>query len=193
MITTTRGLTIWDLEADPWDHNQLKANWELVESYWTGFDATTKLPKRIHTTATIPGSAVANDVVMLTADVANTYKANTLIRYDGSAWRPVNHLEIHSSVPTAGLFAGRVVILSAAASGFDAWNIIRYDGSTWELVGGWKGINNGAGATNIKGLQIALDSYISDSARGFVIKDRATGSNYRLFISNGNLQHEVVT
>lgn len=190
--TPTGGLTVWDLNADQFDHDELATNWDIIDSFWTGFDTTSKLPKRIHTTATVPVTGTAGDVVMLTADNGG-YRNYTLLRYDGSNWRPANSMEIQPSVPTSGNFAGRVVILSASSGGFDAWNIIRYDGSAWELIGGWRSINNGAGALNIKGVQQTLDAFISDSARGFVLKDRVTGTNYRLYFTNGNLAFEAVT
>jgi hypothetical protein len=192
MQTTSRGLTVWDLEADNFSHTQMGTNWNLINDYWVGFDATTKLPKKLHTSATVPVTGAANEFVMLTAD-AGGYRANTLLRSDGSAWRPVNHMEIQPAVPTLGNFAGRVVILSAASGAFAAWDIIRWDGTAWALVGGWATINNGAGATNIVGVQTAKDVFVNDSARGYVMKDRGTGTNYRLFFLNGNLAYEAVT
>lgn len=190
--STNIGLTVWDLEADQFSHTTQAANLDLIDSYFVGFNTTTKLAKRLHTTATIPGAATAGDTVMLTA-AAGGFPAWTLIRYDGSAWRPVSHMEIQPTVPATGNFAGRVVILSAADSGFDAWSIIRYDGSAWALVGGWATVNTGGGATNIQGLQQTKDTYISNSARGLVQVDRTTGTKYRLYIDGGVLQTEVVT
>jgi hypothetical protein len=190
--TTNAGLFLWDLGTDNYNHTQLQSNFSTIDSYLAGFNATSKFVQHLHTTATIPVTAALGDVVFLTA-AAGGFPANTVIRYDGSAWRPVGSVEVQPSVPVSGLFAGRTVILSSAASGFAAWSIIRYDGTAWDVVGGWGAVNNGAAAGNIKGLQQAFDAYISDSARGFVLKDRTTGTNYRLFINNGNLQSEVVT
>lgn len=190
--TTTGGLFVWDLSTDPYDHTQLAANWDLVQSYWVGFDTTTKLAKRLNTSATVPGSGTLGDIVFLTATNGG-FAANTFLKYDGSAYRPVGGIEIQPAVPVSGNFAGRVVILSAADSGFAAWTIIRYNGTTWDIVGGWSAINNGAGALNIKGVQQAFDAFISDSARGLVLKDRTTGTNYRLYFNNGNMAFEAVT
>lgn len=190
--TTNAGLYLWDLGSDLYNHTQLQANFSTIDAYLAGFNTTSKFVQHLHTTATIPGSASLGDVVFLTS-AAGGFAANSIIRYDGSAWRPVSAMEILPAVPSSGNFAGRTVMLSVADSGFAAWAIIRYDGSAWDVVGGWGSINNGAGALNIKGLTSAFDAYISDSARGLVLKDRGTGANYRLYFNNGNLQYEVVT
>jgi hypothetical protein len=184
--TTPKGLHVWDLEADPFNHTQLAANWDLIDSL-LGTPATS-----IQTLAAVPSSGnFAGRTVMLSA--ANSgFPAWQLIRFDGSAWRAIGY-EILPAVPTVGNFAGRIVVLSAANGGFNAWDMIKYDGSAWNIVGGFLNINNGGGATNIRGLQTPLDVFISDSARGFVVKDRSTGTNYRLTIVSGTLGLEVVT
>lgn len=184
--TTTKGLFVWDLEGDSFNHTQLAANWDLIDSL-LGAPATS-----IQTLAAVPGSGnFAGRLVMLSA-ANGGFPAWQVIRYDGSTWRPIGY-EILPAVPTSGNFAGRVVVLSSAASGFNAWDMIKYDGSAWNIVGGFLNINNGAGATNIKGLQSPLDVYISDSARGFVLKDRISGTTYRLLVNNGSLALETVT
>jgi len=190
--TTSGGLFVWDLGSDSYNHTQLAANWDLVQTYWTGFDTTSHLPRRLHTVSTVPGSGTLGDIVFLTSTNGG-YQANTFLRYDGANWRPIGGVEIQPAVPTSGNFAGRVVILSATDSGFAAWSIIKYNGTTWDLVGGWSAINTGAGSLNILGVQQAFDAYISDSARGFILKDRTSGTNYRLFIDAGILKTEAVT
>lgn len=191
--TTAGGLYVWDLNTDPYDHNQLAANWDLVQSYWVGFDATSKLPRRLHTTATVPVGGTLGDIVFLTA-ANGGFQANTFLRYDGAAWRNIG-FEIVPALPTSGNYAGRMVLLSAAdaTNNFPAYSLVRYDGAVWDYTGMYLKINNGAGATNIKGVQAAFDTFISDSARGLVLKDRGTGTNYRLYINNGVLGFEVVT
>lgn len=185
--TTTKGLYVWDLEGDKFNHTQLASNWDTINSLLGGATDT------ITTSATVPSTGnFAGRVIMLTADTGG-YTAYTLIRYDGSVFRPVGSMEVSPIVPVTGNYAGRVVILSAAVSGFGAWTIIRYDGSAWELVGGWSKINNGGLSTNIVGVQQSGDVYISDSARGFVMIDRVTGVKRRLYFSSGNLISEVVT
>lgn len=191
--TTNAGLYLWDLGTDLYNHTQLAANLAAIDSYFAGFDATSKFVKHIHTAAAIPGSAALGDVIMLTS-AAGGFPANSIIRYDGSAWRVVGY-EILAALPTLGNFAGRLVMLSAAdaTNNFPAYSLVRYDGSAWDYLGLWGKINNGAGATNIKGMQTAFDNFVSDSARGFVLKDRTSGTNYRLYINNGSLGMEVVT
>lgn len=187
MRTTTKGLTVWDLPTDQFNHDQLAGNWDLINSL-LGTPATS-----FETVAALPGTGnFAGRIVMLSA-ANGGYPAWTLVRYDGSAWRPVNQLEIQPTVPASGNFAGRVVVLSAANGGFAAWSIIRYDGSTWQLVGGWASVNTGAGALNINGLQTSGDVLISDSSRGYLIKDRSNGQTYRLYFTNGNLAYESVS
>lgn len=192
MRSTSKGLTVWDLSTDAYSHAQLAANWDLVDSYWTGFDTTTKLPKQLRTSATVPGSGTAGDLVMLTG-ASGGFAAWTILRYDGSAWRPVGPLEILAAVPTLGNFPGRLVILSATDSGFAAWSVIRYDGSAWAIVGGFSNINTGAGSLNISGLQTTGDVYYSSSARGPVMVDRVSGAKYRVFMTSGKMETEVVT
>jgi hypothetical protein len=190
--TTNAGLYLWDLGTDNYNHSQLQANFVTLDSYLAGFDATSKFVKHIHTTASIPGTAALGDVVFLTAS-AGGFAANSLIRYDGSAWK-VTGYEVLAAVPGTGNWNGRLVLLSAADSGFNAWTLIRYNGTTWDYAGSpWGLINNGALATNIKGLQQSFDTYINDSARGFVLVDRTSGTKYRLYIDNGTLATEVVT
>lgn len=187
MRTTSRGLVVWDLPTDAFSHSQLAANWDLVDSI------VATPASSIETVASLPATGnFAGRIVMLSA-ANGGYPAWTMVRYDGSNWRPVNQMEIQATVPATGNFAGRVVILSAANGGFDAWSIIRYDGSTWQLVGGWNSVNTGAGALNMAGLQTTGDVYISSSTRGFILKDRATGQTYRLYFTNGNFAYETVT
>jgi hypothetical protein len=184
--STPKGLFVFDLSTDQYNHSQVAANWDLVDSL-LGTPATS-----IQTLSTVPavGNFAGRTVMLSGAD--SGFSAWTLIRYDGSAWRAIGY-EILPAVPTLGNFAGRIVMLSAANSGFSAWDVIRYDGVIWDRIGGWASVNTGAGATNIKGLTTALDVYISDSARGFILKDRQTGNTYRLYFNNGTLAYEQVT
>lgn len=185
--STSKGLFVFDLGGDNFSHTQAASNLDLIDSYWIGFDSTTKLPKRLHTTTTVPGSGTAGDVVMLSA-ADGGFSAWTLIRYNGSTWRAIGY-EILPTVPSAGNYAGRIVVLSAADSGFQAWDVIRYDGSLWGIVGGWSQVNAGG----VVGLATTKDIYISDSSFGVVMVDRVSGTKYRLFFRNGTLNQEIVT
>lgn len=184
--STSKGLYVFDLTTDQYNHTQVAANWDLIDSL-LGAAATS-----VQTLAAVPSTGnFAGRLVMLSATDSG-FPAWALIRYDGSAWRTVGY-EILPAVPTLGNFSGRVVMLSAANSGFNAWDMIRYDGSAWDRIGGWASVNTGSGALNIKGLTTALDTYISDSARGFVLKDRTSGNTFRLVLNNGVLGYEQVT
>jgi hypothetical protein len=189
--TTTKGLYVWDLSTDAFNHVQLAANWDLVESYWVGFDSGTKLPKRINTSATVPVGGTAGDVVMLTATTGG-YDAYTIMRYDGTNWRPVG-LERLASVPVAGNFAGRVVMLTTANGGFNAYDLIKYDGSGWSIVGGFGASNTGGGSGNIVGPATPDDIHFTNGGRGPVLTDRTTGLFWRLYISGANIHVERVT
>lgn len=189
--TTSKGLFVWDLTTDTFNHTQLAANWDLLDSYLVGFDTTTKLPKRLNTSTTIPGSGTAGDLVMITATTGG-YQPYTLMKYDGSNYRPVSY-EITPTVPSSGNFAGRLVMLSAADSGFNAWDLVRYDGSTWTIVGGLTSVNTGGGALNIQGLATSKDIFYSSGSRGPVFTDRTSGLKYRVYIDNGALMSEKVT
>lgn len=184
--STPKGLYVWDLSTDNFNHTQLAANWDLVDSL-LGSPATS-----IQTLSAVPTTGnFAGRLVMLNATDSG-FGAWQLIRYNGSTWQAVGY-EILPAVPTSGNFAGRVVVLSASSGAFNAWDMIKYDGSAWNIVGGFASVNTGAGATNIKGLSNAFDVYISDSARGFVLKDRTTGSTYRLYVNSGALGMELVS
>lgn len=188
---TSKGLYAWDFATDSFNHNQLVANWDLIDSYLVGFDTTTKLPKRVQTVTTVPGSGTAGDLCMLTATNGG-FQPYTLLKYDGSNWRPVGY-EIVPAVPISGLFAGRIVILSAASGSFNAWDMIRYDGSTWAIVGGLYSISTGGGALNISGLQSNGDVAFASGNRGVVFPDRTTGQKYRVYIDNGGIFTEKVS
>lgn len=188
---TSKGLFVWDLTTDAFNHTQLAANWDLVDAYWTGFDATTKLPKRLNTSATIPVGGTAGDLVMVTASTGG-YQPYTLMKYDGSNYRPVAY-EIVPTVPVSGLFPGRLVMLSTADGGFNAWDLIRYDGSTWSIIGGLAAVNTGGGALNIQGLSTPKDIYFTSGSRGSVFTDRTSGLKYRIYVDNASLLIEKVT
>lgn len=183
--TTTHGLYVFDLSTDQYNHVQVASNWDTIDG-WYG------LATHAETLATVPSSGnFAGRLVMLSG-ADSGFAAWTLIRYDGAAWRAVGY-EVLPAVPTLSNFPGRVVVLSSASSGFSQWDMIRYDGSAWDRIGGWASVNTGNGATNIKGLQTAFDVYVSDSARGFILKDRVSGTNYRLYMTGGGLAIEAVS
>lgn len=188
---TSKGLYVWDLTTDSFNHTQLAANWDLVDSYLVGFDTTSKLPKRLNISTTVPVGGTAGDLVMLTTAVGG-YQPYTLLRYDGTNYRPLGY-EIVPAVPTSGNYAGRLVVLSAADSGFNAWDVIRYDGSAWSIIGGLGTVNTGAGALNIQGLSTSKDLYISSGSRGMVYTDRTSGLKYRIYVDNAALNIEKVT
>lgn len=191
MRTTSKGLTVWNDSTDNFDHTELAANWDLIDSYWVGFDPATQLPKRISGGTTLPSSPSAGDLFMPTVAISN-FPAYALIRYDGSNWLTVGVVTIQGGLPTTP-YTGEVVILSAGTTNFDAWSVVRYDGSKWDYVGIFGYVNTGAGATNIKGAQIAGDVFVNTSSRGIVMVDRATGSKYRAYINNGAWAFEAVS
>lgn len=188
---TSKGLFVWDLSTDSFNHSQLAANWDTIDSYLVGFDGTTKLPKRINQVATVPLSGTAGDICMLTATNGG-FQPYTILKYDGTTWKSVGY-EIVPTVPVSGLFAGRVVVLSSASGGFNAWDMIRYDGSTWTIIGGLGSVNTGGGALNIVGFSTGGDLQFTSGVRGTVYTDRTTGLKYRLYIDNAGIFTEKVT
>lgn len=190
-LTTNIGLSVWDVGTDSFNHVQLAANWDLIDSYLATFDATSKMPTGFRTVSTVPVGGTAGRFAMLTAQDGG-FAPYTLLKYDGTSWKPVGY-EILSAVPTSGNFGGRIVVLSSANSGFNAWDVIRYNGSSWSLLGGMASVNTGAGALNILGLQTTGDVYISSGSRGLVLVDRTTGTKYRLYIDNAGILIEAVT
>lgn len=189
--TTSIGLYVWDAGTDSFNHTQLAANWDTITSYLSSFDATTKLPKRINTSTTIPGSGTAGDLLMLTA-ANGGFGAYTLFKYDGTNYRPVGY-ETLSAVPSSGNFAGRIVLLSASSGGFNQWDLIKYNGTSWSIIGGLASFSSGGGALNISGLSNPGDLYFTSGSRGPVLTDRTTGLLYRIYIDNANISVEKVT
>jgi len=184
---TTRGLHVWDVGTDQFDHDELAANWDRLE------ELISQGAQSVETLSAIPVTNLfAGRLIMLSVDNGG-YRAYTMLRYNGSTWHPVGPLEILPTIPVSGNFAGRVVILSSADGSFAEWDIIRYDGSDWGIVGGWATVNTGGGASNIDGMETAGDIYISSGARGLVLTDRSTGVKRRIFLNNGLLQLEVVS
>ena len=186
MVTSSKGLTIWDLTTDQFSHTALAANWSLIDG-WLGKAQYIETLSAAPTTNNFAGRMV----MLNTAD--SGFPAWTLIRYDGSAWKNAGAIEILPAVPTLSNYAGRIVVLSADNGGFLAWDVIIYDGSAWNAVGGFKGVNTGTLATNIQGRQTAKDVYITDSARGIVLVDRTGGAKRRIYFNNGVLTSEAVT
>jgi hypothetical protein len=109
--TTVKGLYVWDLETDQFDHTELEANWQLIDS-WLG---------KAQYAETLPSIPVlgnfAGRLVMLSAP-AGGFPIYTLIRYDGSAWRSVGAMEILPAIPTLNNYVGRLIMLSADDGGF---------------------------------------------------------------------------
>jgi hypothetical protein len=132
--TTNIGLTVWDLSADSFDHTELAANFETLDDYFVGFDTTTKLVKRINTSATVPATGTAGDVVMLTA-ANGGYPAYTILRCTATNTWQSTGIEIQSAIPASGNFEGRVIVLTANDSGYLDGDVLRYNGSAWTLIG----------------------------------------------------------
>jgi hypothetical protein len=184
--TPNGGLTVWDLETDEFSHVDMAGNLDAIDTLF-GASST-----HFEVSATLPVSNLYTGRIVMLSGASGGFAAYNLVRYDGTAWRPVNQMEIQPAVPTQGNFPGRVVILSNADGGFNAWSVIRFDGASWGIVGGWSSVQTGLSANNIKGLQSNGDVYVSDSGRGLVLTDRQGGATYRIVISGGNLALESV-
>lgn len=191
--TTSKGLTVWNLTTDPFDHNQLAANWDLIDSLFS------QSGKAIQTVSTLtPGAGGpqtplnAGDLVMTNSTVGG-FPAWTLLRYDGSGWESVGPIEVQSSLPVSNLYNGRVVVLSAATTNFSAWTAVRYNGSSWDYLSPFGYVNTGNGAANIQGVQINGDVYLNSGSRGIVLVDRTSTTKYRLYIDKGVVRIEAVT
>lgn len=191
MRHTSKGLTVWNNSSDNFDHTQLAANWDLIDSFWAGFDPSTQMPNRISTVAALPSSPVAGQMCMLSVNVGNL-PAYSLIRYDGTQWLAVGAVSIQGSLPASPV-SGQIVVLSTATTNFPQWSMVRYNGTTWDHVGIFGYVNTGAGSTNIKGAQINGDVYVNAATRGFVLVDRVTGLKYRLVVNNAALSLEAVS
>lgn len=191
MRSTSKGLTVWNDTTDNFDHTELAANWDLIDSYWVGFDSATQKVKQVSSGSAFPSSPTAGDLFMPTQNIGNI-PAYALARYDGSSWLTVGVITIQSSLPSSP-FAGELVVLSSSTTNFAAWSVVRWDGSKWDHVGVFGYVNTGAAANNIKGAQLAGDVYVNTSSRGIVLVDRATGSKYRVYINNAALTLEAVS
>lgn len=197
---TAHGFYVWDLGADGFSHAQLAANWDLAETLFGRGAQGVQLINTLTPGGSGPRTPLASGDLAMTTTTVGSFRPQTLIRYDGSAWRAVGGIEVMPDLPTSENFIGRTVLLTANASlgKFLAGDLVRNnDGgnvlASWNLVGPIDRIDNGAGATNIKGAQTSGDIYLSSSARGVVYVDRITGVKYRVFFSNGDMFTEVVT
>lgn len=187
---------MWNLEDDPFNHVELANNWDRIDALLDTLDSEiTPGPKRIQTLPSLPttGNFIGRLVMLNSAN--GGFAAMSLMKFDGSSWRPVATPEILPTVPTAGNFAGRVVMLSQANGGFEAWTLIRYNGSTWAGIGGTNidAYSSGVGALKINGIATAGDMYFSQALHGIVMIDRTTGTKRRLYFDQGVLGFEVVT
>ena len=194
--TTSKGLHVWDLEDDQFNHTELAENWDKIDALLDTLDSeVTPGPKRIQTLAALPTDNLFPGRLVMLSNSSGGFAAWTVCRYDGSAWRAVGPFEVLPTVPTIGNYGGRIVILSANSGGFNAWSVIRFDGANWAGVGtiGLDTYSSGGGPNNISGLQITGDLYFGNSARGPVLIDRTTGTKVRLFFDKGGLHFEVVT
>lgn len=199
--TTTHGFFVWDLGADAFNHSQLAANWDLAETLFARGAQGVQLVNTLTPGGSGPRTPLASGDLAMTTTTVSTFRPQTLIRYDGSAWRAVQAVEVMPDLPASQNFIGRMILLTSNASlgtylagdlvrNVDAGNVI----GSWSLVGPMVRFSSGGGATNISGYQIAsADLYLSTAARGLVQVDRTTGTKYRIFFNNGDLYTEVVT
>jgi len=191
MRHTSKGLTVWNNSSDNFDHTALAANWDLIDSYWAGFDSNTQLPNRISTVTTFPSSPTAGQLVMPTVNIGNI-PAYSLARYDGTQWLQVGDVTIQSTLPATPT-SGQIVVLSTATTNFPAWSTVRYDGSAWNYVGVFGYVNTGTGSTHMQGARISGDVYIDTATRGLILVDRVTGAKTRIYLSNGSWGFEAVS
>src|SRR5438105_15916878 len=116
--TTSKGLHVWDLEDDPFDHTELAENWDKIDALLDTLDSeVTPGPKRIQTLPSLPTDNLFIGRLVMLSNSSGGFAALTMVRYDGSTWRPVGNPEILPGIPTQGNFAGRVVVLSATDGG----------------------------------------------------------------------------
>lgn len=196
MRETSKGLIVWNLEDDPFNHTQLADNWDRIDALLDTLDSEVAPgPKRIQTLASLPVTDNFVGRLVMLSSASGGFAAMTLVQFDGSAWSPVGTPEILPAVPSAGNFAGRVVMLSQSNSGFDAWTLIRFDGSDWGGVGvtNINAYSSGVGASKINGVSTAGDLYFSQALHGLVLIDRTSGVKRRLYFDQGALGFEVVT
>jgi hypothetical protein len=196
--TTTHGFFVWDLGADPFNHSQLAANWDLAETLFTRGPQNIQLINTLTPGGSGPRTPLAAGDVAMTSTTVSSFRAQTLIRYDGSAWRAVAGVEVMPDLPTSENFIGRCILLTANASlgTYLAGDLVRNnDGgnvlASWDLVGAMDRVT---GVSGVDGFSTGgKDIYFSNSARGPVMIDRTTGTLYRLYFNNGDLISEVVT
>src|SRR5437667_8295259 len=113
--TPNLNLTVWDDPNDEFDPDILADNWDKID------DAADDPAEAdfIVAVASVPVSGVSQGSLRYLTAASDGFAANTVIRYDGAAWRAVGPLEVLSSLPTQHLFAGRLVLLtSGGVTGF---------------------------------------------------------------------------
>lgn len=192
---TPKGLHVWDLLSDLYNHEELAENFILID------DLLDEPTQSVESGTALPGSGnFAGRLFYLTA-ANGGFAAHTLVRFDGTGWKSVGAVEIHGAVPSTGNYVGRIVLLSLAASGFNAWDLIRFDGSGWSKLGpGLEVLSAVPGTGNYAGRVIVLSS----AGSGFNAYDviRYNGSTWHrigpyvledLSITTGKLANLAVT
>lgn len=185
--TGNLGLRVWNDPQDEFEPADLEYNWDKLDAdYLRGRPAN-----QAENLAAVPGSGnFQGRLVYLTAATGG-FPANTLIRYDGSAWAAIGY-EILSSLPVTGNFPGRLVMLSATVSGFAQWSLVRYDGSGWGQPN--KGVDISATVpvtNNYAGRLVVLSA--ADSGFGAWDVIRFNGSTWAKIGSGGETNYYTVS
>lgn len=131
--TANYALRLWSASGDQFDNADYNYNLTQIDTIL----AQPRPASSAAAGAALPGTPANGDLFYLTAPIAGTFAANTLLQYIGTAWHPVGQPELSASVPTANLYGGRTVLLTGASAPFAAWTLIVYNGTTtsWQQVG----------------------------------------------------------
>lgn len=136
-ITPNLELIVWDSNNDEFNPTQLADNWDKVDA---AFDTTQSFypADRVEIRNDLPVTNLFEGrLVFLTAAVGG-FQAESMVVYNGTAWRTIGPFEKFSALPTLGNFIGRIVVLTGASGGFAANDVVvNINGAnSWTKVGG---------------------------------------------------------
>jgi hypothetical protein len=132
--TPNLGLKVWNLPSDPYIPNDLVLNWDAIDAKFSSASVDTVPSRFIESGAALPGSSLSQGRLFYLTATNGGFAANSLVRYDGSAWRAVGPIEVFSALPSSGNYSGRMVVLSAADGGFSQWDVVLYNGASWQKL-----------------------------------------------------------
>lgn len=189
-VTPNYSLRLWSGLSDIFDNADLVFNLGIIDTEL----AAARSANAVSKVAVLPVLTGPDQGAIYWLTAANGgFPINSIVRWDGAAWRNVGPIELQAAAPATGTAAhhnGRVVMLTAddAPNGFTAWTLIAYNGATasWQRVGSGTDVAAVLPTTgNYNGRLVVLSSGATEPTSG------ETFSAWDLVRWNGTLWHKI--